>query len=62
MEMKAYKELDDYKNAVAGEKALELNPHDVDALLTLANVPPYGIKESDRSAGIFDGPWMRFQP
>ncbi len=53
MQMKAYKGLNDYKNTVAaGEKALELNPHDADTLLTLVNVLPYGIHGSDDSSAI----------
>jgi tetratricopeptide (TPR) repeat protein len=53
MEMKAYKGLNDYKNTVgSGERALAINPHDVDTLLTLANVLPHGVKEGDDSQDV----------
>jgi tetratricopeptide (TPR) repeat protein len=49
MEMHAFEALNDYQKLVeAGRKALEVNSHDVDALLTLANTIPNGI--SDLSA------------
>ncbi len=55
MEMQAYKELNDAKRAIAaGEKSVELNPHDVDALLTLAVVLPYGITDSAGSRTLLD--------
>jgi tetratricopeptide (TPR) repeat protein len=44
MEMHAYGSLNDSQKVIAtGEKALEVNPHDVDALLTLANAIPNGV-------------------
>jgi tetratricopeptide (TPR) repeat protein len=44
MEMHAYGTLDDARKMIeAGQKALELNSHDVDALLTLANTIPNGV-------------------
>jgi tetratricopeptide (TPR) repeat protein len=53
--MKAYKELNDYQGTVvAGEKALELNPHDVDVLLTLAVVIPHGYRDSQPSSSRLD--------
>jgi tetratricopeptide (TPR) repeat protein len=46
MEMHAHKGLDDYQKMIeAGEKALELCPHDVDALLSLANALPNGAND-----------------
>jgi tetratricopeptide (TPR) repeat protein len=61
MTMHAYQSLDDYDNTVAtGRKALQSNPDDVDALLTLANVLPNGkdktqdadaiLREAERDA------------
>jgi tetratricopeptide (TPR) repeat protein len=44
MEMHAHKGLGDYQKMIeAGEKALELCSHDVDALLSLANALPNGV-------------------
>ena len=44
MEMHAYGTLDDARKMIeAGQKALELNSHDVDALLTLSNTIPNGV-------------------
>jgi hypothetical protein len=56
MEMHAYGRLDDYQKTVeAGEKALEMNSHDVDALLTLANVIPNGVNDPTvESAALLD--------
>jgi tetratricopeptide (TPR) repeat protein len=46
MEMHAYGRLDDYKKMIeAGEKALEISAHDVDALLSLANAIPNGVND-----------------
>jgi len=46
MEMHAYGRLDDYKRMIeAGEKALEVSAHDVDALLSLANAIPNGVSD-----------------
>ena len=51
LEMDAYLALNDYQNSVAaGEKALEWNPKDANALLKLAKVLPNGVKETDSSA------------
>jgi tetratricopeptide (TPR) repeat protein len=50
LEMDAYLALNDYQNSVAaGEKALERNPKDANALLKLAKVLPNGAKETDSS-------------
>lgn len=44
MAMHAYGELNDSRKAIeTGEKALEVNSHDVDALVTLANAIPNGV-------------------
>jgi tetratricopeptide (TPR) repeat protein len=44
MEMHAYGGLSDWQKLIAaGEKALEVNSHDVDALLTLAGAIPNGV-------------------
>jgi tetratricopeptide (TPR) repeat protein len=44
MEMHAYSDLNDPQKVIAiGEKTLEVNSHDVDALLTLANAIPNGV-------------------
>ncbi len=46
MEMHAYRRLDDYKRMIeAGEKALGVSGHDVDALLSLANAIPNGVRD-----------------
>jgi tetratricopeptide (TPR) repeat protein len=51
LEMAAHLVLNDYQNSIAaGEKALKLNPRDLNALLTLAKVLPNGMKETDSSA------------
>jgi tetratricopeptide (TPR) repeat protein len=53
LEMKAYQDLNDYPNSVAaGEKALQWNPNDVNALLTLAKVLPNRVNESIDLSGI----------
>ncbi len=45
-EMHAYASLNDSQKVVAtGEKALEVNSHDVDPLLTLANAIPNGVRD-----------------
>ena len=45
-EMHAYAGLNDPQKVIAtGEKALEVNSHDVDALLTLANTIPNGVDD-----------------
>ncbi|MGH9426563.1 MAG: hypothetical protein ACRD2L_09730 [Terriglobia bacterium] len=46
MEMHAYGRLADYKKMIeAGEKALGVSGHDVDALLSLANAIPNGVSD-----------------
>jgi tetratricopeptide (TPR) repeat protein len=46
MEMHAFEVLNEYQKVIeAGRKALEVNSHDVDALLTLANTIPNGIND-----------------
>jgi tetratricopeptide (TPR) repeat protein len=51
LEMAAYLALNDYQNSIAaGEKALQSNPRDLNALLTLAKVLPNGITEMDSGA------------
>ena len=56
MEMHAYGTLNDaHKMIEAGQKALELNSHDVDALLTLANTIPNGAHNlSAESTALLD--------
>jgi hypothetical protein len=56
MEMHAHGTLDDAQNMIeAGQKALEQNSHDVDALLTLANTIPNGVNSlSTESTAILD--------
>jgi tetratricopeptide (TPR) repeat protein len=56
MEMHAYGTLDDAQKMIeAGQKALEQNSHDVDALLTLANTIPNGVDSlSTESTAILD--------
>ena len=56
MEMHAYGTLNDaHKMIEAGQKALELNSHDVDALLTLANTIPNGVHNlSAESTALLD--------
>jgi len=56
MEMHAYGTLDEARRMIeAGQKALELNSHDVDALLTLANTVPNGVNNlSAESTALLD--------
>ena len=56
MEMHAYGALDDAHQMIeVGQKALELNSHDVDALLTLANAIPNGVNNlSAESAALLN--------
>jgi tetratricopeptide (TPR) repeat protein len=56
MEMHAFEVLNDYQKVIeVGGKALEVNPHDVDALLTLASTIPNGINDlSAESAVMLD--------
>jgi len=56
MEMHAYAGLNDPQKVIAtGEKALEVNSHDVDALLTVANAIPNGVGDlAPESAALLD--------
>jgi tetratricopeptide (TPR) repeat protein len=56
MEMHAYGRLDDNKLMIeAGEKALGVSGHDVDALLSLANAIPNGVRDlATESVGVLD--------
>ncbi len=56
MEMHAHESLGDYQKMIeAGEKALELCPHDVDVLLSLANALPNGVRGgTNESVSVLD--------
>jgi len=56
MEMHAYGGLNDTQKVIAaGEKTLEVNSHDVDALLTVANAIPNGVGSlTTESLGLLD--------
>jgi tetratricopeptide (TPR) repeat protein len=55
LEMKAYQDLNDYRNSVtAGQKALSRNPNDAETLLMLAKVLCSGTGESQDSVDILD--------
>lgn len=52
-QMKSYQAINDAQNAIAaGTKALELNSHDVEALLTLAHLLPVRVTASEQPSQV----------